>query len=272
MKLAVLGYPVKHSLSPAMHNAALQEMGIDGEYIAIETKPDRLEATLEKLKKEGYLGCNLTIPHKQAALEYILNKEDMKPYPGSINTIKFSEEALVGFSTDGYGLKTALWENFGVPVEDAKIFIAGIGGAGRAVAVHLKWNGATVSLGNRTKDKAVTLAMEIGLNENDVIGFDECDKIKEHDIIINATSVGMKADDPPLLPKEAFREGQLVMDMIYVQNETPFMRPAIEAGAKTINGLDMLLYQGVRSLEIWTDMEVPVNTMRNALKKAAGLV
>ena len=272
MKLAVLGYPVKHSLSPAMHNAALQEMGIEGEYIAIETKPEALEAQLNKMASEGYTGTNLTIPHKQLAFALLDNLDDSARLPGSANTIHFSATGLKGYSTDGYGLEQAIYNAFEInSLAGKKVFMAGIGGAGRAAAMHCAALGAQVTIANRSIEKAMTLAQEIK-GTMAVSDFHHFETIKEHDIIINATSVGMKPEDPPLFPQEAFREGQRVMDMIYVNQVTPFMRPAIAAGAKAINGLDMLLYQGVRSLEIWTGMEVPVKTMRNALNKAANLV
>jgi len=254
---AVLGHPIAHTLSPPMHNASFAALGLDAVYLAFDVHPD-------------------PIPHKQVAYAAFADAaaSELRVAPsaelvGGVNTVAFEPErgGMVGHSTDGYGFLTDLAEQFdGLKVGGKTVFIAGVGGAGRAVALVCAREGAErIILQSRNAERREKVEQEI----ND-LGFETTVEHQgdplEADLVVNGTPVGMKPDDPPLLPETSFREGQFVYDMIYVVPETPFMRPAIAAGARAANGMGMLLHQGARSFEIWTGTPPDLEAMREALR------
>ncbi len=271
---AVLGHPVSHSLSPAMHNPALRQMGVNGVYLAYDVRPDALLEVLTAMSKMGWGGCNLTIPHKEVAFRGLDHLDDTARLAGSANTILFRPDGTMeGYSTDGYGLRMALNESFGLSFTGSDVLILGCGGAGRAAAIQAAQEGAScVRLANRSPERRMILAEEIRKAYPDVEVEELCswpppaDSVHRSEIILQSTSLGMKADEPPLLDQDAFHQGQAFLDMTYIQQKTPTMLAAELAGARVVNGLGMLLHQGVRSLEIWTGQEVPVETMRAALR------
>lgn len=272
---AVLGHPVAHSLSPAMHNPALREMGVNGVYVAFDVLPDNLMQVLEGMACMGMGGCNLTIPHKEVAFRGITDLDDTARKAGSANTILFQPDGtLKGFSTDGYGLRMALQEAFDHSFAGSDVLVLGCGGAGRAAAIQAAQEGAVcVRLANRSPERRAILAEEIRKAYSD-IRVEEVSQwppspsdVQPANVILQSTSLGMKLGEPSLLPAEAFHAEQVFLDMTYIQQETPTMLAAQSAGAGAVNGLGMLLHQGVRSLEIWTGQEVPVETMRAALRQ-----
>ena len=270
---AVLGHPVAHTLSPPMHNAALATMGEDALYTAFDVAPDRLLEVIHAAEAMGIRGLNLTVPLKEVAFAGLENLDASAKLSGAVNTVKFTNDGPVGYSTDGYGFEMAAEEAFGEPLAGRSIYIAGTGGAGRAVALHAaRYGAASITLANRSVDKAEKVAEEIRVSSPgvpvSVTNFDDLGAVHDAEWIVNGTSLGMHEGEPPLLPLEAFRPEHRVMDLIYTKVNTPFMVPAQAVGAKAVNGLGMLLHQGVRSLEIWTEHEVPVEAMRSALEKA----
>jgi shikimate dehydrogenase len=268
---AVLGHPVGHSLSPAMHNAALESLGLNAVYLAYDVVPEELAPVLEGMARMGFGGVNLTVPHKEIAFRWLDNLDDSAKLMGAANTIVFSETGLVGYNTDGWGFTRAVEDQFGFSVKDRDIFIAGTGGAGRAVGLFSAQQGArSLTFFNRTREKAERLAKEV-LSINPEVRVEVVDDplcALQSELVVNGSSLGMQKNDPPLLPAEAFHSDQKVMDLIYTEIETPFMRPAIEKGADVANGLGMLLHQGAKSLEIWTGKSAPVEVMRSALEAA----
>ena len=268
---AVLGHPVGHSLSPAMHNPALQAMSLDAAYMAFDVVPERVLEVLASMEVMGFGGVNLTVPHKEVAFAGFDRLDPSAQVMRAVNTVQFTSEGMVGHNTDGVGFLRAAEEAFGEGFRGSEVFVAGTGGAGRAVAIACAQAGASrVVLYNRTAAKAERLAEELdALGTGAAVSVTDqgCDAVSS-DWVINGTSLGMKADDPPLLPAEAFRPGQRVMDLIYVKPVTPFMEPAIAAGAEAVNGLGMLLHQGVKALEIWLEREIPVEAMRAGLEEA----
>ena len=268
---AVLGHPVGHSLSPAMHNPALQAMGLDAAYLAFDVVPERVLEVLASMEVMGFGGVNLTVPHKEVAFAGFDRLDPSAQVMRAVNTVQFTPDGMVGHNTDGVGFLRAAEEAFGEGLRGADVFVAGAGGAGRAVAIASAQAGAArVVLYNRTAAKAERLAEELEAlgADAEVSVTDQGGDAASSQWVINGTSLGMKADDPPLLPAAAFRPGQRVMDLIYVQPVTPFMAPAMEAGAEAVNGLGMLLHQGVKALEIWLDREIPVDVMRTGLEQA----
>ncbi|MGA0333828.1 MAG: shikimate dehydrogenase [Kiritimatiellia bacterium] len=272
---AVLGQPVSHSLSPAMHNPTLRAMGLNAVYLAFETAPEELMQTLQVFARRGFAGVNLTIPLKEVAFEGISSRSPEAQLSGSVNTVVFRPDgSLEGHSTDGYGLSQALRESFGCRFSGRHVCIFGCGGAGRAAALQAASEGAaTLTLANRTRQKAENLAAELGREfpglhlEVAPVWPPQPEATLPADILLQSTSLGMKTEAEAWISSKNFRSGQVLMDMTYVQKQTPVMQCAAEAGAEVANGLGMLLHQGVRSLEIWTGQSVPVEVMRDALQR-----
>ena len=284
--LGVLGSPVRHSASPAMHNAALEALGLDWTYLAFEVQPDTLASTLRGTRDLGVLGLNLTVPHKLLAVPIMDVLDDSARTYGAVNTVIYESQSasgewmpvgqlpevrgpvrMRGANTDADALLRSLGEDLGIEPRSARILMLGAGGAARAAALRLADEGAgELWLVNRTASKAEELAAEIRLRNPAVevqVGYPP-DTV---DIVLNATSLGMKTGDP--LPWDSARfsldRADGVYDMVYRPAETVLLRTAREASCKTANGLGMLLYQGAAALELWTGRTVPVDVMRSAL-------
>ncbi len=272
---AVLGHPIAHTLSPAMHNAALLALEWDAVYLAFDVTPERVVPALAALGELGFRGVNLTVPLKEAAFRGLKHRDDSAALVRSVNTVAFHDAGPVGYSTDGEGFLRAHEEAFGGGIGGANIFVLGAGGAGRALALVCAVNGArAVTLADTDSGRAAAVAEEIRataptVHTTHVEGDAACiEAARTADLVLQATPVGMKPSDPSPLGAEAFRPGQQAFDLIYTAPETPFMKTAAAAGAHTANGLAMLLYQGVRSFEIWTGVTPPVEIMRETLRKA----
>jgi len=272
---AVLGHPVKHSLSPLMHNIAFERLGLDGVYLALDVLPEQLGTILPAMRDMGFGGVNLTIPHKEMACSCVDVLDPSAQRLGAANTIHFRDDGkIVGHNTDGWGFAKAVTECFDFSFTGSSLFILGTGGAGRAVALTAVSKGATcVVLADVDIPRAQSLADELvalSLAVKTVVTnlSDGTDWLTQADLVVHATPVGMKTTDPSLVAADLFREGQCVFDLIYMYPETPILKEARKAGAKISNGLDMLLYQGVRAFEIWTGQVPPVAAMREVLTKA----
>ena len=273
---AVFGQPIAHSLSPAFQNAGLEAMGIDGRYLAFEVGPDQLEGALTTCAGWSAGGVNLTIPLKETAFRFLQDRADSAEFAGSVNTVVFEEDGhMVGHSTDGAGLREALTEAFGGAFEDRRILVFGCGGAGRAAALQAAREGASeIVLANRTRARAESVENEIrerlpGVSAKTASTWPPSrEEVRACDVIIQSTSLGMKPGEDVGVKVDAFREGQAMLDMTYVLEETPMMGLARSGGAKAVNGIGMLLHQGVESLRLWTGQEPPVEIMRSALQRA----
>lgn len=272
---AVLGHPIGHSLSPAMHNAALAALNMDAVYLAFDVPPAKLMRSLECLGELGCGGVNLTVPLKEVAFRGIANLNDSARRLGSVNTVKFTPRGLEGYSTDGEGFLRAIREAFQCSVAGRSLFILGCGGAGRAVALASALAGAErLVLADLEPARIRKLAQEItALSGKMTVREIEPDPEawiragREADIIVHATPVGMRPGEESLLGAEAFHPGQLVYDLIYMFPETAVMKVARERSARVANGLGMLLHQGALSFAIWTGVEPPVDVMRRVLER-----
>lgn len=275
-RFAVLGYPIAHSLSPGLQNAALKNALLPYRYISLEVKPEELGATLKLLSQRGFLGLNITIPHKQAVLTHLDEISDHARFLGAVNTISIRNQQLIGCNTDGPGLVGALQEKWNLRVCAQRILILGAnGGAGRAIAAECVLEGCMdLYLASRTPE---TLEQEIKrLSEYSYgsipihaleLSEEALSQVMPHvDLIINATPVGMYEGEPSLIPSHLFNEDQYVYDIIYSSTTTPLMKSAQEAGAQAANGLLMLVHQAALAFQIWFDMDPPIDVMRKYLQ------
>lgn len=274
-KYAVIGDPIKQSLSPHMHNAAFNALGIDAKYSAIEVKSCEL-AEFVKEARNNLNGFNVTIPHKNSIIPYLDDISTECRLSGSVNTVTNKGGFLYGESTDGYGLATAIVEEFGIPIKGTKFLFVGCGGTVRAVAFYLlEQEAGGLSFANRTVSKAELLIRDLSKGYPDSIldcsPLDDVNKLKRlvsHvSVIIQATSLGLKPGDANPLSPNFLRPELCVYDIIY-SRETAFLSSARRKGCRTADGRSMLLYQGARSFSIWTDIDAPIDCMRVALNKA----
>jgi shikimate dehydrogenase len=281
IRLAVFGDPVAHSKSPAMHNAALAACGIDAQYARLQVSPGDLAGAVRILPENGFIGSNVTIPHKAAMLGLMDEVDDHARKIGTVNTVVVDGAKLKGFNTDGPGIVRAVRAVFSVDLRDLRVMILGAGGgAGRAIAVQCGLeNCERLALVNRTFGKAQSLADELQnyfrgtrligpVARIEAVPWEEARlkfQLQHTDLVINATSLGMKLSDPSPLPASILTPNLMIYDTIYTAARTPLLRAADEAGARNANGLSMLLYQGALSFEIWFNRDAPLDAMRNAL-------
>ena len=272
-KLAVLGYPVSHSASPQMHQAALDALNIDISYIRLELKPGELTEAFTLMQGLGFLGCNVTIPHKLAARENSHVISDSVKALGVANTIHFKDGKILADNTDGPGLIQALEEDFKTSIKGSNILLLGAGGgAGKAIATQLaRVECHKLYLSNRTASKLDDLSQKLSDNYAASIhtignsAEELSNAAKGVTIIINATSLGMKPEDAAPFPLESICPHHLVYDAIYSPPKTELLRAAESAGAKTSNGLSMLIHQGAISFQIWTERAPDISLMRRAI-------
>lgn len=275
-RLAVIGFPVAHSLSPGMHQPALDEAGMDARYIKLEVQPNQVRQAFARMRDLGFLGCNVTVPHKFEALAACEIVDEGAAEMGAVNTIRFDADATRGFNTDGYGFEEAVRETLGLALPGATVLIAGAGGgAGGAIAVHCARRGVSrLILANRSLDKIEELGSRVHRLHGDVeivtASLDEpgLEKLTEKaDLIVNTTSLGLKESDPSPLSAECFTNRHLVYDTIY-RPGTAFQQAARAAGARVGTGQAMLLHQGVKAFQTWFPGSTPLEAMRRGLAGA----
>lgn len=280
-RLSVFGDPVSHSKSPVFHNAALRAAGINIGYVRIHVPADKAQDAFRALPKAGFLGTNVTIPHKAAALAAVDEADEYARRSGSVNTVLVEGDRLLGFNTDGPGLARAIHEEFSVDLRDLRVILLGAGGgAGRAIAVQCAMESCErLVLVNRTLEKAEALAAELAssfrtdrlvgpVERIQAIPFEESAlrlQLAHADLVINATSVGMRRTDPPLIPASLLTPNLLFYDTVYASGKSRLLEDATHAGARCANGLSMLLHQGALSFEIWFNRPAPLEVMRQAL-------
>ncbi|WP_181684817.1 shikimate dehydrogenase [Halorhabdus salina] len=257
----LIGNPVEHSLSPPMHEAAYEELDIDARYVTFEPAEGEASDAVEAAETLGVAGLNVTIPFKQAVLDAV-DPDDLAARIGAVNTIDFTGDRPTGHNTDAIGAVRALREHD--VTLDGSAVVVGAGGAGRAISFGLADEGLNVSIANRTVRKAKALAGDVpGADGHglDALG----DLLTGADVLVNATSVGMDEDRSPV-PSDALHDDLAVLDAVYSPIETRLLRDGAAAGATTVDGAWMLLYQGVEAFERWTGRDAPVETMNEALR------
>jgi shikimate dehydrogenase len=266
----VLGHPIGHSLSPRMQNAALRAMGLDGIYVAFDVAPERLEEAVRGLRALGARGVNCTIPHKEAVIPLLDEISEEAALIGAVNTIVFGEGGkTTGHNTDAPGFLAAL-RGAGFEPEGSRAVVLGAGGSARGVVAALVKARASVTLANRTPERARALAERLGGTAVRVCSLEQAD-LKEAlagaDLLVNTTSVGMapRVGEMPPVPLDSLREGLFVYDLIYNPLETTLLREARRRGARGAHGAGMLAHQGAIALELWTGKTAPVELMERAV-------
>lgn len=265
--VGLFGYPVEHSLSPAMHNAAFDHLGMDYRYVTFSVRPDLLNAAVAAVRALDLAGVNVTVPHKEKVIPFLDSVSEEASFIGAVNTIRNEGGVLTGFNTDGRGFMRSLSEN-GIDASDRKVLVVGAGGAARAICYYLCQTAAEVFLYDAVSEKAEQLARHLNtLKGNtcavDAVTFNRDLFFSGMDIIINATALGLHPDDPVPIDISLLHKGHIVCDLIY--KETPLLRQADGHGCRTMNGLGMLLWQGIFAFEIWTGKIPPVEVMRASL-------
>jgi shikimate dehydrogenase len=277
LRLLVMGDPVDHSLSPPMHNAGLEFLHLPCRYGRLRVNSQDLGKAFQVLRGQDFIGWNLTLPHKLAAVDLLDGLDPLAERLGAVNTVVNQSGRLLGFNTDGKGLVAAITEAFGCSMASVRIALLGAGGgAGQAAARYLSGlNVPLLILLNRTAAKAERLAHELAHAAETEIRVarwaDFPDVCGEVDLIVNASSVGLEGGRVHET-LNSIESRHLVFDMVYGPRETPLVQFARERGARSADGLLMLLYQGVFAFEIWFGKPAPVQVMRDALFKAAGRV
>jgi shikimate dehydrogenase len=266
----VIGDPIDHSLSPAIQNSAFQSIGLNAIYVPFRVSGSGLGSAVHGLRALGISGFNVTTPHKTAILRYLDNVDTRAAEIGSINTVLNHAGTLTGFNTDGSGAMAAM-RNAGLSLGGQTLLLLGAGGAARAIAYSIGQSSCSVTLMNRTTSSARRLAKLLAakfgikaeyapLTRKAIHGW-----VDSADIILNASSMGMDAKNTPPIERKWLRRDQWVFDIVYRPLQTKLLRDAISEGARTINGLEMLLGQGAESFAIWTGKEPPTRAMRRAL-------
>lgn len=275
--LYLLGYPLEHSISPAIQNAALRACGIDNtRYVKNPMPPQKMREMILALRAPHCLGANVTVPHKQTILPHLDELTELAREIGAVNTILKRDDAkgipkLVGDNTDAYGFLQALRVRHISP-KHAHVTILGAGGAAAAAAYALAQAGAReIVLLNRTLARSVELADRLNQKfPHLAIAINDWDALAETQLLINATSVGMapRVNESPLPKNVSLPRHAVVFDLVYNPPESKFLREAKAYGARAIGGLEMLIYQGARSFELWTGQRAPVRVMRAAASTA----
>ena len=266
----VIGDPIEHSLSPIMHNAAFNSLNLDYAFLAFKVKPAEVGNAIAGMRALGIHGLNVTMPHKKAVINYLDEVDETTKFVGAVNTIHNKNGKLLGFNTDGVGALKALKEN-GVDLHGKRVLLLGSGGAARAIAYALVQEADELVVLNRTAEPATVLADLLKRTFNKKVVADSLlpstikDNVQDADILVNATSVGMNPNtNQSLIAPEWLKSDLAVMDIVYNPIETRLAKDAKAAGAKVVSGVEMLIYQGAASFEIWTGCSAPVEVMRKA--------
>jgi shikimate dehydrogenase len=274
--VGIMGDPVEHSLSPPMHNAAFKHLKMDYVYVPFHVKRDDLGSAIIGARSMGIKGLNITIPHKTEVINYLNEITQAAKLIGAVNTIKFEKKKITGYNTDGMGAVKAIGEK--TPINGKKIIIIGAGGAARAISYQLLFSGAgEVLIANRTMEYACKLTDDLRGNFNASIG---ClglneklnEELNDTDVLVNTTPVGMhpNEDQKPIVTSDMMHRDLVVNDIVYNPLKTGLLKEAEKAGAKTISGTKMLIYQGLESFRIWTGITPPVEIFERALMNGLG--
>jgi len=266
---ALFGDPVEHAMSPVMHNAAFQKLGLDYVYVPCRVKKEDLSKAVAGARAMNFRGLNVTIPHKLAVIPFLDKLDPMAQKLGAVNTVVNDNGVLTGDNTDAAGFLQSLLEK-GIEPKGKKIAILGAGGSARAIAFILADRGARLTILNRHVERAQELAKDVGKNMK-ATPLDEANlalALRDSEVLINGTSVGMQKEEETPVPAGLLRRDLVVVDIVYNPIETRLLKDAKAAGAVTIDGVEMLVWQGAQGFEKWTGQKAPVDLMRKEAIKA----
>lgn len=267
----IIGNPVHHSFSPHMQTKAFQAIGLNAVYLPFLIEEYQLPALLDAFKIAGVQGFNVTVPYKEKIIPFLDKVSIAAQSLGSVNTVLYENDTWHGFSTDGSGFVRSL-ENAGISLKAKKILLVGAGGAGKAIALSLIHQEiAEITILNRTKEKTEILSSLINKIQPELPVFTSFTNSSRFDILVNSTSVGMKDNQCPVADN-LVEISDRVVDIIYNPPQTPLIKKALKKEIPCMNGIDMLLYQGVEAFEIWTGENAPVNVMRDSLLNSLNLL
>jgi shikimate dehydrogenase len=281
IRLGIFGDPVAHSLSPQIQNAGLRACEINMQYARFHIRANDLRSALPFLHRLNFVGINVTVPHKIAAFAQVDDADESATRVGAVNTVRVSDERLIGSNTDGDGFLQAIRTEFSIDLRDLRVMIIGAGGGtGRAIAWQCALeNCERLVLVNRTLEKAIALAEQLRpffsgprvlgpTARLEAVAWDESAlrmQLADIDLIVNATPLGMNPSDPAPVPARLLAPHHIVFDCVYGSSKTALLRSAAEVGARGANGLSMLLHQGALSFSTWFNREAPIEAMRAAL-------
>jgi shikimate dehydrogenase len=272
--VGIIGHPLGHSISPVFQQAGLDHLGIDARYVAYPTPPEELPHRIDALRADDVMGVNVTVPHKEAVIPHLDSLSDEAQTIGAVNTIVNRNGVLEGHNTDVAGFLRGLREDGGFEASGRRALLLGAGGAARAVTYALMREGiGSMTIANRSMDRARELVRTLdgGSNTNIVSLESSSDLHNEWDLIVNCTIVGMRGgpeEGESPLPSGVITPDVLVCDLVYNPAFTPLLRSASDAGARTLSGLPMLVYQGAESFRLWTGLEAPVAFMMETAERA----
>jgi len=273
-QVGLIGWPINHSLSPAMHNAAFAELGLDWTYLLIPTQPDQLTQALKKLLVEDFVGSNVTMPHKRAVIPHLDDLSEAARLIGAVNTVHIQDGKFYGENTDAIGFLNALQEA-GHDPKGMRVAMLGAGGAARAALFSLLQAGVgRVTVINRTVERAAALVDDLAKifsaaslsfaprNSETLAALDG-----QVDLVVNSTSLGMlpRSDTSPWPAEVVIPTGAIFYDIVYYPVQTLFLRRAQEAGQKTVSGVGMVVHQGAAAFEMWTGQQAPLAVMRQTI-------
>jgi shikimate dehydrogenase len=261
----LFGYPVEHTLSPAMHNAAFEYLGMDYCYVPFLVHPNFIGEAVGAVRTLNMVGVNITVPHKESVISLLDSIDDEAMFIGAVNTIVHHEDRLAGYNTDGRGFVRSLAENH-ISVAGKKILVIGAGGASKAISYYLSEKAGKLYLYDVDKNKLEKLVSDLTKIRSNVSALDQLARLDDFEIIINATPLGLRNEDPLPLDVSGLIPEQTVCDLIY--RVTPLLEKAALRGCRTLDGLGMLLWQGALAFELWTAVSPPVEVMKKALLMA----
>jgi shikimate dehydrogenase len=274
--IAIFGDPIGHTLSPAIHNAAFESLGLDLVYQPFHVRPSDLKAAVASIRALGFIGANITIPHKEKVMRFLDSIDPRAKEIGAVNTIVNRDGKLTGYNTDGAGYLLSLREDTGFVASGKKVVILGAGGASRAIFYALlEARPGAVVITNRTLKRAKDLVREFSLRfpkaRIRTVPFEPealCAEARDADLVINTTSLGMTGQGKLDFPVECLPKRAVVSDIVYRPLATDFLKKAGSRGLKTHDGLSMLIRQGSIGFELWTRKKAPLEVMRKAAMKA----
>ncbi|HST03626.1 MAG TPA: shikimate dehydrogenase [Chloroflexia bacterium] len=270
--VGLIGYPVEHSLSPAMHNAAFTHLGLEYRYVLLPTPPSELERRVRECVERGFAGWNVTVPHKEGMARMLDEMSDEVKATGACNTVLVEGGKLQGFNTDTIGFIRGLEEAGGISA-GSKAVVLGAGGAARGVAWALRQAGHRVIILSRKPEQAREVAEAIGVEAGLLDAETLEGELEVAQLLVNCTPAGMwpHVEESPVPDGARIPANMLVYDLVYRPRPTLMLRKAAEAGCRTQNGLAMLVYQGAAAFEIWTGRPAPIEMMRRACVRGEGL-